>query len=81
MRLERIEVADRRRAQHRRQETNVVQRVLGVLPGLTATREVRLERLGRELDDAIAIDAPGPTPREITVSRREHAQLHSRSLR
>ena len=65
MLLEGVEVADRGRVEHRRPQVDVGQRVLGVLAGLAAADEERLERLRRELDDAVAVDASGPASLEV----------------
>ena len=70
------EDADARRVQHRRAEHDVGKRILGVLARAAAAREERLQRLRRELDDPVAVDAPGPSPLEIGLLRAEHAESH-----
>src|SRR5581483_4847553 len=74
--LERHEVAHGRWAQDGRAQVDVGQRVLGVLTRRPASGEERLQRLRRELDDAVALDAPRPPALERQLLRREHAQLH-----
>ena len=51
-----------------------------MLPRAAAAREERLERLGRKLDDAVAVDLPGPAALEIHPLRTEHAELHAGSV-
>ena len=63
------EDAHARRVQDRRAELDVGERVLGVLARAAAAREERLERLRSELDDAIAVDAPGPAALEVGLLR------------
>ena len=46
--------------QDRRPQVDLVQRELGVLARLAAAGEEGLERLRRELDHAVALDAAGP---------------------
>ena len=43
--------------------------------GRQAADEERLERLRRELDDAVALDASGPASLEVGALGAEHAQL------
>ena len=60
---------------HGRQQAHLVERVLGVLAGVAAAGEERLERLRGELDHAVALDPPGPAA-DLLPHRSEHAQLH-----
>ena len=60
---------------YRRQQADFVERVLGMLPRLASAGEVGLERLGRELDDAVAVDPARPAA-DLVLDRREHAELH-----
>ena len=62
--------------EHRRAQIDVGERVLGVLARRAAAREERLERLRGELDDPVAVDAPGPAALERELLRREHAEPH-----
>src|SRR5205823_3886650 len=73
----RAEDAHRRRLQHRRTQQDLVERELRVLARLAAAGEERLQRLRRELDDAVAFDSPRPATLEVAVTRREHAELHA----
>jgi hypothetical protein len=49
------------------------ERELRVRARLTAAGEERLEGLRCELNDAVALDAPGPSALEIHSLRAEHA--------
>src|SRR5690348_10647017 len=60
----------------RRAENHVLERVDVVLTGFAAAGEERLQRLGGELDHAVAVELPGPAALEVPVSRSEHAELH-----
>ena len=60
-----------------RAQVDIRKRVLGVLARRAAAGEERLERLRRELDHAVAFDAPGPASLERELLRSEHAELHS----
>ncbi len=62
--------------QDRRAKVDLVERVFGVLAGLTAAAEERLEGLRGELDHALALDPCRPTALEVAVLRAEHAELH-----
>src|SRR5207237_8177274 len=73
--LEGGEVTDGGRTPHGREEAHLRQRVLGVFPRLAAAGEERLERLGGELDHAVAFDPAGPAS-HLVLDRREHAELH-----
>jgi hypothetical protein len=59
---------------HRREQPNLVERVLGVLARLAATGEERLQRLRGKLDDAVTVDPPRPAA-DLVLDRGEHAQL------
>ena len=61
------EDADARRVEHGRAQVAVGQRVLGVLAGAAAAGEERLQRLGGELDDAVALDPARPAPLELQL--------------
>src|SRR4029077_3511632 len=71
-----VEDPHRRRMEHRRAEHDVGERVLAMLARVAATREVRLKRLRRELDHAVALDPAGPAALEVVLHRTEHAELH-----
>src|SRR5262249_23688930 len=75
-----VEDPHRGRMEHRRAEDDVGERILRVLTRRPPAREERLQRLGRELDNALAIDPARPAALEILVARREHAQLHRGSV-
>src|SRR5436309_1867249 len=79
--LDGVAVAYRGRVEDRGEQPHLVEGVLGVLAGPAASGEEGLERLGRELNDAVAVDATRPAAREVAVPRREHAQAHVRSVR
>ncbi len=49
---------------NRRPQVDVGERVLGVLARIAATGEERLQRLGRQLDDPVALDPAGPAALE-----------------
>jgi hypothetical protein len=63
--------------QHGRPLVDVGKRVLGVLARRATAGEEGLQRLRGELDDAVAVDAPGPAAFERQLLRREHAELHA----
>ena len=67
------EVAHRGRPEDGRPEVDVGELVLRVLARVATAGEVRLQRLRRELDHPITIDAPGPTALERKLAGREHA--------
>jgi hypothetical protein len=74
--LEGVEVAHGRRMEHGRPEVDVGERVLRVMARRPTSREERLQRLRRELDDGVALDQPGPAALELQFARREHAESH-----
>src|SRR5487761_1559585 len=71
-----VEEPDRWRMEHGRAEDDAVEQVLGVLACKPAAAEERLQRLRRQLDDAVAVDPTRPAALERKVCRREHAELH-----
>ena len=74
--LERLEDPHARRREHGWQQVALGERILGVLAGAPAAGEERLERLGGELDDLVAVDPAGPAALEIHPLRAEHAEPH-----
>ena len=75
-RIGRGEEAHRRRL-HRDEKRHVGERILGVLTGAAAAEEERLQRLGREVEHAVAVDATDPAALERVVVRVEHAEAHA----
>ena len=59
-----------------RQQLHSRERIDSVLPRRASAREERLQRLGRELDHVLAVDAADPAPLHGVVDRVEHAELH-----
>src|SRR3954470_5234619 len=74
--LEGVEIAHRRRLQHRRTEVDVGEGVLGVMACGPPAGEERLQRLRRELYDLVALDQSRPAALELQFPRREHAESH-----
>ena len=77
MLLECVEVADGRRVQHGRAQVDLVQ-AYSACSRAAAAGEERLQRLRGELDNAVALDPPGPAALAL-AARGEHAKPHPHS--
>ena len=66
--------------EYRREEHDVVQRVLRVLSRSPSTREEGLERLRSQLEHPLAVDAPDPAALQRVADRMEHAEPHQGSV-
>ena len=75
-RLLAVEDPHRRRVLDRHEQRHVPERVLRMLARAAAAEEERLQRLRREVEYPVTVDAADPAPLHRVVVRVEHAEAH-----